>query len=143
MTKFCKTRVPADLQAKMDSLQGDDGAIKAFGIEFGIQICRKLVDSGKVNVLHFYTLNLEKVVYGVLDGLGFSRNALAATNEADASSQVAKGSAWARVGDKVKTEQGTGVVSELDEKTGAAKITLDQDGSSVIEVKKGDYTKIF
>ena len=66
MTKFCKTRVPAELQSKMDSIQEDADAVKKFGVEFGIQMCQELIKIG-VDVLHFYTLNLEKVVYGICD----------------------------------------------------------------------------
>lgn len=146
MTKFCKTRVPTDVFDKMESIKDDAAAIKQYGIDFGIQVCRQLLDSGKVTVLHFYTLNLEKVVYGVLDGLGLSRNALSATNEADAASQVAKGSAWARVGDPVTTEHGDGVVVEMDEKTGTAKVAIDSWASrddKIATLKKGEYKKKF
>merc|ERR1712176_54114 len=77
MTKFCKTRVPKDLQAKMDSLKDDARAVKDFGVQFGIEMCQRLLDANiGVNDLHFYTLNLEKVVYGILDGLGITTNAL-------------------------------------------------------------------
>merc|ERR1712157_411530 len=99
-----------------------------------------------VNDLHFYTLNLEKVVYGILDGLGITTNALASVNEGDASSMIAKGSAWARVGDRVKTQYGDGVVQELDyggtgAGTGAAKIALDApaDGQEpTVYLQKGE-----
>lgn len=146
MTKFCKTRVPPALQEKMDAIQNDAAAVKDFGIEFGTQMCRELVDSGLIDVLHFYTLNLEKVVYGVLDGLGWSQNASSSTNEADAASQVAKGSAWARVGDRVKTPYGEGVVLELTEATGAAKVNLDdasQAPENPVIVEKSNYSKVF
>ena len=142
MTKFCKTRVPTPLHDKMESIKEDAAAVKQFGIEYGTEMCRELVASNMISVLHFYTLNLEKVVYGVLDALGWSENALSATNEADAASQVAKGSAWARVGDAVQTAQGEGVVVELSEATGEAKIEL-KDGSATVTLAKGDYTKIF
>lgn len=70
MTKFCKTRVPAELQAKMDSIKDDSDALKQFGVEYGAQMCQDL-QKMDVEVLHFYTLNLEKVTYGILDKLGY------------------------------------------------------------------------
>ena len=146
MTKFCKTRVPPALKEKMEAIKDDAAAVKEFGIEFGTQMCRDLVDSGLIEVLHFYTLNLEKVVYGVLDGLGWSQNALSSTNEADAASQIAKGSAWARVGDRVKSPYGQGVVLELMETTGAAKIKLDDPShapENPVLVEKSKYSKVF
>ena len=147
MTKFCKTRVPKELQEKMDSIKDDPDAVKAFGIEYGTQVCKDLMDSGLIEVLHFYTLNLEKVVYGVTDSIGMSENALALVNEKDAASMIAKGSAWARVGDEVKCVYGKGVVEEMR-----------SDGSAVIVIQswlmaggqnpkailgKGSYQKVF
>jgi len=145
MTKFCKTRVPDSLTKAMEPVNKTDrGEFQKFGIEFGTQLCRELLDSGDVSVLHFYTLNLEKVVYGILDNLGWSEGATAATNESDAGSQVAVGSAWARVGDKVKTIDGgkAGTVLELDAVSGKAKIELDE-LKQVVELNKGQYEKVF
>ncbi|KAL7569664.1 hypothetical protein ACA910_008318 [Epithemia clementina (nom. ined.)] len=141
MTKFCKTRVPQELRESMDAIKDDAEAVKQFGIDFGVKICQKLLDGG-ATVLHFYTLNLEKVVYGVLDGLGLSQNASATTDETDAALQAAKGSAWARVGDIVMTEQGEGVVTELDQATGTATIELSSTPEKTcVTLEKGNYQK--
>ena len=137
MTKFCKTRVPETLKEKMDSLKDDADAVKAFGVEFGTQMCNDLIEIG-VEVLHFYTLNLEKVTYGILSGLGYEVKG--AANESDAASMVAKGSAWARVGDNVKTSEGNGVVAEIS-KDGTATITLE--GGKSVSLPKGSYEKVF
>lgn len=146
MTKFCNTRVPKALEEKMESIKNDEKAVKAFGIEFGVEICKKLIDGG-VSGLHFYTLNLEKVVYGILDGLGISNNLTGQSNEADASTMAAVGSAWARVGDVVKSVYGTGVVDEI-RPDGAAVITMDkwelafgQKPTAVLQ--PGAFSKIF
>lgn len=126
MTGFCKTRVPPSLEDKMESIKDDEKAVKAFGVEFGVQICKDLLAAGS-NGVHFYTLNLEKVVYGILDGLGFSRGDLTAqSDEKDAATMAAVGSAWARVGDTVTSEQGTGIVKEIR-----------SDGTAVVEMEKG------
>ena len=147
MTKFCKTRVPKDLQEKMDSMKDDPAAVKAFGIEFGTKVCKDLMDSGLIEVLHFYTLNLEKVVYGVTDVLGFSDNAMALVNEKDAASMIAKGSAWARVGDEVSCEHGNGTVEEI-KKDGSAVIVIKSwleagKENPKVELAKGAYKKVF
>ena len=123
MTKFCKTRVPKPLAEKMESIKDDADAIKEFGVEYGSQTCQALMDAG-AEVLHFYTLNLEKVVYGILDKLGLKEGAADQTNEKDAASMVAVGSAWARVGDKVKSIYGSGTVTEIRD-GGAAVIRLE------------------
>jgi methylenetetrahydrofolate reductase (NADPH) len=139
MAKFCKTRVPVALEEKMESIKDNDAAVKDFGVEFGTTMCKDLMDSGLIEILHFYTLNLEKVVYGVLDNLGLSDNALALVNETDASSMQAKGSAWARVGDEVTCENGKGVVEEI-LKDGSAIIVID---NIKVTMAKGAYQKVF
>lgn len=114
MTGFCKTRVPAELASKMDAFKNtkDDPAVKQFGIEFGIEISKKLIDSGLVPGLHFYTLNLEFVVNGILKGLGLMLD-VDENADADEKSMQAVGSAWARVGDSVKSDYGVGVLKEV------------------------------
>lgn len=127
MSKFCKTRVPDTLAATMESLKEDAAAVKRYGTQYTTELCQSLLDSGMVTVLHFYTLNLEQVVYGVLDALGWSDAALLkSVDETDAAIQVAKGSAWARVGDTVKTPYGTATVLEMHASTAAAKVQFDQ-----------------
>jgi len=111
MSKFCKTRVPKDIEEKMELIKDDAAAVKAFGVDYGARVCKELTDFG-VEVLHFYTLNLEKVVYGITDKLGLTQGLIEKSNEADAKSMVAVGSAWARAGDKVKTVYGEGIVKE-------------------------------
>ena len=145
MTKFCKSRVPPALAAKMEEIKDDPSALKQFGIDFGAQVCQDLLDSG-VEVLHFYTLNLEKVVYGVMDALGLSQDALQKANEADALSQVAVGSAWAREGDVVSSVYGTGVVTVI-RNDGSAVVEMDTwvlaGGQKPVAVlQKGTYSKV-
>eukprot|EP00545_Synedropsis_sp_CCMP1620_P009726 CAMPEP_0119003432 /NCGR_PEP_ID=MMETSP1176-20130426/555_1 /TAXON_ID=265551 /ORGANISM="Synedropsis recta cf, Strain CCMP1620" /LENGTH=402 /DNA_ID=CAMNT_0006955033 /DNA_START=25 /DNA_END=1233 /DNA_ORIENTATION=- len=140
MTKFCKSRVPADLDAGMEEKKDDADAIKVYGVDYGAQMCKDLIAFG-VPALHFYTLNLEKVVYGILDGVGILENAAASANEADASTMTAVGSAWARVGDTVKCEHGQGVVTEM-KSDGAAVIKIEgRDEAATME--KGKYEKVF
>ena len=65
MLSFCQTRVTQEVMAQMDALKDDKDAIKAYGVEFGVKMCKDLLDSG-VHGLHFYTLNSEKVVDGIM-----------------------------------------------------------------------------
>lgn len=150
MSKFCKTRVPQELRNAMEAIKDDSDAVKRFGIDFGVKTCQKIIDGGCGSILHFYTLNLEMVVFGVLDGLGLSDNASAAADESDAAVQAAKGSAWARVGDVVTCgEHGEGVVLELDQATGTAEIELTTSTTTTTEgtektcitLEKGKYQK--
>lgn len=146
MTKFCKTRVPKSLEDKMDSMAENPDAVKEFGVEFGRDLCQELLDFG-VEVLHFYTLNLEKVVYGITDALGITDNLVEKSNEADANSMVAVGSAWARPGDKVKSIYGEGIVKEI-RQGGEAVIeiqswTLAYGQKPTAFLQKGSFSKVF
>ena len=53
MTGFCKTKVPQDLSDRIESLKDNEEALKAFGIEHGAEMCRKLL-AGGVPGLHMY-----------------------------------------------------------------------------------------
>jgi len=78
MATFCKTRVPDDLAAAMKALEGKDAdAVKEFGVKFGVNMCRALLDSGLSRGLHFYTLNLPEVCTQILEGLGLANGAAA------------------------------------------------------------------
>mmetsp|Transcript_36119 Transcript_36119/g.43579 ORF Transcript_36119/g.43579 Transcript_36119/m.43579 type:complete len:384 (-) Transcript_36119:377-1528(-) len=70
MTGFCKTSVPKHILDKMEELKEDAEGIKQYGIDLGAEICQKLLDSKEVSCVHFYTLNLEKSVLGIMEKLG-------------------------------------------------------------------------
>ncbi len=164
MTNFCKTRVPTELQSHMDTLKdATDAQVRAFGIEFGTQLCQELIERCKVTTLHFYTLNLEKVVNGILKNLqllptttttnGTTTTAAATTttmedDDKDAALMVAKGSAWARVGDEVQSLFGKGIVRDINTTTGMAVIVLQTwimagGQQPVAYLQKDAYHKVF
>mmetsp|Transcript_2761 Transcript_2761/g.3926 ORF Transcript_2761/g.3926 Transcript_2761/m.3926 type:complete len:818 (-) Transcript_2761:254-2707(-) len=69
MTALCKTRLPAGFSDAAQAANTSDDAFKVWGVEQGVKMCRALLDGGAPG-LHFYTLNLERVVVGVLKGTG-------------------------------------------------------------------------
>lgn len=69
MTTLCKTFVPEAIQKALEPIKADDEAVKAFGVKLCIEMCKELLDNG-IDTLHFYTLNLEKSVTAILEGLG-------------------------------------------------------------------------
>lgn len=71
MSKFCKTRIPQSLADDLDAIKDDDAAVAKFGIDFGIKMCRRLVEMG-VCGLHFYTLNQSAATSAIIDGLGLA-----------------------------------------------------------------------
>merc|ERR1719204_2459246 len=68
MTDLCKTRVPAGMIERAEQANTSDDAFKAWGVQEGIAMCNALIAGGAPG-LHFYTLNLEKVVVGILKGM--------------------------------------------------------------------------
>eukprot|EP00182_Erythrolobus_australicus_P001332 CAMPEP_0185830232 /NCGR_PEP_ID=MMETSP1353-20130828/702_1 /TAXON_ID=1077150 /ORGANISM="Erythrolobus australicus, Strain CCMP3124" /LENGTH=627 /DNA_ID=CAMNT_0028528107 /DNA_START=33 /DNA_END=1916 /DNA_ORIENTATION=- len=77
MTGFCKTLIPAEVDARMEAIKDDDAAVKAYGIELAIEMSRKILASGLCPGLHFYTLNLEKSVLAIVEGLKLVNPAVA------------------------------------------------------------------
>jgi len=55
-TALCGARIPAQLAAKLDALDGDDAAVAEFGIDYASEQCADLLQAGAPG-LHFYTLN--------------------------------------------------------------------------------------
>lgn len=55
--------------------QHDDQKVKDYGVKLAIDMIRRLTTEGKVPGVHFCTLNLEKSVQRVIEGLGWGRQA--------------------------------------------------------------------
>jgi len=72
MTGFCKTYIPSELEAALEPIQNDDAAVKAFGIDFAVKMCRELLARGCPGV-HLYTLNLETSATAIIKELGLLR----------------------------------------------------------------------
>jgi methylenetetrahydrofolate reductase (NADPH) len=70
MTDFCKTKIPQAIQNRLDSIKSDEKAVQQYGVELGIEMCKKIILSGVSPGLHFYTLNKEKITRSILEGLG-------------------------------------------------------------------------
>ncbi|KAJ3224928.1 hypothetical protein HK099_007648 [Clydaea vesicula] len=70
MTFQCKTRVPKKILDELEPIKDDDKAVKQYGIALGIEMVKQLQANG-VKGFHFYTLNLEKSVRLILEGLKF------------------------------------------------------------------------
>ena len=72
MTKFCKTRVPEEMEAAVEAIQNDE-EMKDFGIRFGVELCEKMLAKGH-NFFHFYTLNTVHVTKNIVETLIANRN---------------------------------------------------------------------
>lgn len=45
MTSFCKTIVPQEIRDRVEALKDDDAGLKAYGVQLGCQMCRKILDA--------------------------------------------------------------------------------------------------
>lgn len=65
MTSFSKTRIPEDFKAKMIAVKDDDKAVRRVTVDYLVELCNIFI-KGHVDGLHFFTLNLEKVLIKTL-----------------------------------------------------------------------------
>ncbi len=59
--KMCGSKIPKNLQDKLDEYGDDNDSIEKFGIDFAAKQCQDLLAHG-VPGIHFYTLNKEKPI---------------------------------------------------------------------------------
>lgn len=57
--KLSKLEVPPDIVSTLEQIKDNDEAIRVYGIQKAVELCRGLFESGQVWGLHFYTLNRE------------------------------------------------------------------------------------
>jgi methylenetetrahydrofolate reductase (NADPH) len=67
---WCEINIPEDTERRLLEVKDDDQAVRQLGTELISELCQKLLDSGFVKHLHFYTMNLEKSSIMVLERLG-------------------------------------------------------------------------
>ncbi|KAF9647343.1 MTHFR-domain-containing protein [Thelephora ganbajun] len=68
LTKLCGTSVPPSILADLDKIKHDDRLVKGYGVKFAIDVIKKL-ENGGIHGVNFCTLNLEKSVQLILEGL--------------------------------------------------------------------------
>ena len=67
MCKFTKTMVPPHILESLEEIKGDDEAVQAFGVQYGVTQTNDLIKKG-FRFIHYYTMNLESSVLKILDG---------------------------------------------------------------------------
>ncbi|KAM9299174.1 methylenetetrahydrofolate reductase (NADPH) [Gastrophryne carolinensis] len=70
LVKLSKLEVPQEIKDVIEPIKDNDAAIRNYGIDLAVSMCRELLDSGLVHGLHFYTLNREVATIDVLKRLG-------------------------------------------------------------------------
>ena len=62
--------IPAELEARMDAVDGDPEAVRRLGVEVATALCQELLDDG-VAGLHLYAMNRSSSIREVYAGLGW------------------------------------------------------------------------
>lgn len=70
LVKLSKLEIPEEITRVIEPIKDNDAAIRNYGIQQALEMCRQLLDSGRVPGLHFYTLNREVATMEVLRQLG-------------------------------------------------------------------------
>ncbi|XP_056651747.1 methylenetetrahydrofolate reductase (NADPH) isoform X4 [Monodelphis domestica] len=70
LVKLSKLEVPQEIKDVIEPIKDNDAAIRNYGIELAVTMCKELLASGLVPGLHFYTLNREVATMEVLKRLG-------------------------------------------------------------------------
>jgi len=70
IVKLSGLEVPSVIMNEILPFKDNDEAVRNYGIHQGTEMCRKLLDSGLVHGLHFYTLNREVGTEQILKNLG-------------------------------------------------------------------------
>ena len=68
--KLSKLEVPEEIMEVIKPIKDNDAAIRNFGIQQAVGMCKVLLQSGEVPGLHLYTLNREVASMEVLKQLG-------------------------------------------------------------------------
>lgn len=72
--KLSKLEVPVDIVNALERIKDNDEAIRNFGIDSAVELCRGLLESDKTWGLHFYTLNREVRVSFFLKSSFYAKN---------------------------------------------------------------------
>lgn len=66
---WCDIQVPNAMRKALEPISNDDMLVRETGARLVAEMCQKMLDSGLVSHLHFYTMNLEKATVMVLERL--------------------------------------------------------------------------
>ncbi len=67
-SEMCGAEIPRWLERRLSAYADDATAIRAYGLEVVVDLCRKLIAGGAPG-LHFYTLNRAKATLGIVEQL--------------------------------------------------------------------------
>ncbi|ORZ36024.1 methylenetetrahydrofolate reductase-domain-containing protein [Catenaria anguillulae PL171] len=69
MTSLSKTAVPQHIHDALEPIKDDDAQVKEYGIRLAMDMCTQLRQRAGISCFHMYTMNLERSVRLILEGL--------------------------------------------------------------------------
>jgi methylenetetrahydrofolate reductase (NADPH) len=82
MTNLCKVQIPPLVLEALEPIKADDAAVKEYGVALGIHMIGRIFLESDIRGFHLCSLNLEKSIERILDGLGWKTD-VGALAEAD------------------------------------------------------------
>ncbi|SPO48687.1 related to MET12 - methylenetetrahydrofolate reductase [Moesziomyces antarcticus] len=82
MTNLCKVQIPPLVLEALEPIKADDAAVKEYGVALSIHMIGRIFLESDVRGFHLCSLNLEKSIERILDGLGWKTD-VGALGEAD------------------------------------------------------------
>lgn len=82
MTNLCKVQIPPLVLEALEPIKADDAAVKEYGVALSIHMIGRIFLESDVRGFHLCSLNLEKSIERILDGLGWKSD-VGALGEAD------------------------------------------------------------
>jgi len=67
-TRLMQTRIPPRILNLLEPIKDDDAAVREVGTNLMVDLCRTILEHGILQ-LHFYTMNLEKPTFMILEKL--------------------------------------------------------------------------
>jgi methylenetetrahydrofolate reductase (NADPH) len=74
LTKLTGVHVPEEVRKRLEEVKGDDREVKEYGVELCTRMIKEIVKEtkGEIRGFNFCTLNLERSVVRILEGLGWT-----------------------------------------------------------------------
>lgn len=66
---WCEINIPKEFEQRLIDIKDDDQLVRDAGTDLLAEMCLKLLNSGFINHIHFYTMNLEKSSVMILEKL--------------------------------------------------------------------------
>ncbi|SOV09556.1 related to MET12 - methylenetetrahydrofolate reductase [Ustilago sp. UG-2017a] len=83
MANLCKVQIPQPILDALEQIKSDDAAVKEYGVSLSIHMIGRIFLESDIRGFHLCSLNLEKSIERILDGLGWKTD-LGAQAEAEA-----------------------------------------------------------